>query len=297
MPVSQPRFVEEAHFTRERRHDSNREVPAWKPLPMGIPMEVNEPMEDAIQMDNFEDQGPIPMEVVSELESPAPEMPQLETVTVQPQHVFQRPSSVPVVRTTLPLSLVSRSNTSDSTSSQTRATKQTLPRDASVTDVIKSILASSKSPEKTDNKDSDRSVSSGNTSPSDRWPSDTRNTSSEGSTPSDHTDISLTESVDIQKQADEVVRVLQERGLLIKQKDQTDGPSNLGSAAGNKSEHQVLCSTCKKFKGRPCELKYISISPSCISKRLTMVQKAHEAARATIRLHVPNMSQDVRQQE
>ena len=57
------------------------------------------------------------------------------------------------------------------------------------------------------------------------------------------------------QEAPEVVKVIRERGYIV-QKDSThSGPANLGSAASNKSENQVTCQVCKKFKGRPCELK------------------------------------------
>ena len=61
-----------------------------------------------------------------------------------------------------------------------------------------------------------------------------------------------------EKKALEVLKILRDIGCLV-QKDlsHTPRPQNPGSAASNKSDHQVTCPTCKKFKGRPCELKYV----------------------------------------
>ena len=62
-----------------------------------------------------------------------------------------------------------------------------------------------------------------------------------------------------EKKALEVLKILHDIGCLV-QKDPSHSPKpqNPGSAASNKSENQVTCPTCKKFKGRPCELKYVS---------------------------------------
>jgi len=53
-----------------------------------------------------------------------------------------------------------------------------------------------------------------------------------------------------------VLKVLRDLGYIV-QKDPSHSPKiqNPGSIASNKSENQVTCQTCKKFKGRPCELK------------------------------------------
>jgi len=59
-----------------------------------------------------------------------------------------------------------------------------------------------------------------------------------------------------QKKALEVLKVLRELGYTV-QRDPSHSPKahNVGSAASNRSENQVTCQTCKRFKGRPCELK------------------------------------------
>ena len=64
-----------------------------------------------------------------------------------------------------------------------------------------------------------------------------------------------TKGDDDSQKALEVFKVIRELGYTV-QKDSThSGHANLGSAASNKNENQVTCQVCKKFKGRPCELK------------------------------------------
>lgn len=64
--------------------------------------------------------------------------------------------------------------------------------------------------------------------------------------------------LEVQKKALEVLKLLREAGFNV-QKDNTHSqkPHNQGSAASNRSENQVTCQTCKRFTGRPCELKYV----------------------------------------
>lgn len=59
-----------------------------------------------------------------------------------------------------------------------------------------------------------------------------------------------------QEKAVEVLKTLQKLGYII-QKDPKHTPriQNTGSVASNKSDNQVTCQVCKKFRGRPCELK------------------------------------------
>ena len=75
-----------------------------------------------------------------------------------------------------------------------------------------------------------------------------------------------------QKQAREVLKTLQQLGYTL-QKDPSHSPKtqNPGSAASNKSDNLVTCQTCKRFTGRPCELKYIS--PNVIASCLTRSRK------------------------
>jgi hypothetical protein len=62
------------------------------------------------------------------------------------------------------------------------------------------------------------------------------------------------------KAAEEIVKTVRDFGYTLKE-DLKEDPDlfpkilNLGSVAGNKSDKQVTCAVCKKFRGRPCELK------------------------------------------
>jgi hypothetical protein len=91
-----------------------------------------------------------------------------------------------------------------------------------------------------------------------------------------------------------VVRLLREHGFTI-QKDPNHSPKiqNAGSVASNKSEHKVTCQTCKKFKGRPCELKYVLPLPSN-AVIANESEKTHEASLAALRLHLPHLHQNLR---
>lgn len=59
-----------------------------------------------------------------------------------------------------------------------------------------------------------------------------------------------------EKKAREVLKTLHDLGYIV-QKDPSHSPKpqNPGSAASNKSDNLVTCPTCKRFTGRPCELK------------------------------------------
>lgn len=66
-----------------------------------------------------------------------------------------------------------------------------------------------------------------------------------------------------EKKALEFLKIISKLGFTVS-KDPAH-PSqkqhNVGSAASQRSENQVTCQTCKKFTGRPCELKYVLFSP------------------------------------
>jgi hypothetical protein len=63
---------------------------------------------------------------------------------------------------------------------------------------------------------------------------------------------------EVQRKALEVLNLLRAAGFNV-QKDTTYSPKphNQGSAASLRSENQVTCQKCKRFTGRPCELKYV----------------------------------------
>lgn len=61
-----------------------------------------------------------------------------------------------------------------------------------------------------------------------------------------------------EKKALEVLDIITKLGFTIsKDPSHASKQQNAGSAASHKSENQVTCQTCKKFTGRPCELKYV----------------------------------------
>jgi hypothetical protein len=78
----------------------------------------------------------------------------------------------------------------------------------------------------------------------------------EGSPPSD---AEITVS-DAQKVIEEIVKTIHNFGYTLHE-DRKEDPNpvpiilNSGSLAGKKSDKQVTCVVCKKFRGRPCELK------------------------------------------
>lgn len=58
-----------------------------------------------------------------------------------------------------------------------------------------------------------------------------------------------------QEKAVEVFKTLQKFGYIIQKDPNHTRKQNIGSVASNKSDKQVICQVCEKFKGRPCELK------------------------------------------
>ncbi|CAD6444423.1 5937cd55-9aab-4e35-9a5a-ab4f32212113 [Sclerotinia trifoliorum] len=58
-----------------------------------------------------------------------------------------------------------------------------------------------------------------------------------------------------QEKAVEVFKTLQKFGYIIQKDPNHTRKQNIGSVASNKSDNQVICQVCEKFKGRPCELK------------------------------------------
>lgn len=215
--------------------------------------------------------------------SPLPEVPQRDTV--QPGDIFQPPNRVPDTRISLDSVLLAPVGRRDTSMPQLdhsvsapapvkatcegKAPRQTLESaaDATLEEEIKSVLAGPHSPGGTTDRNTNHDLDQqnppvGKASPPESWPTDPNSATgsskgadspaSSGSSPS-----SIDDSKDFQVQKTlEVIRLLRERGYTI-QKDPNHCPKvqNAGSVAGNKSENQVTCLICKKFKGRPCELK------------------------------------------
>ncbi|PQE33012.1 C2H2 type zinc finger domain protein [Rutstroemia sp. NJR-2017a WRK4] len=127
--------------------------------------------------------------------------------------------------------------------------------DAALTEVIRTALA--------DVKDvSDVSASplgrkflpNGRSSSADSCRSMQEENSSAVSDQLSNTTVSKEDSL-AQDKAIEVLKTLHKLGYIIQKCPSPPRTQNPGSVAGNKSENQVTCPTCKKFKGRPCELK------------------------------------------
>ncbi|CAG8949971.1 hypothetical protein HYFRA_00004303 [Hymenoscyphus fraxineus] len=78
------------------------------------------------------------------------------------------------------------------------------------------------------------------------------------SSPSAVSDTDVTESEELKK-AEEILKTIRHLGYTL-QKDPSRSPKiqNQGSAASNKSEKKVTCKVCKRFQGRPCELRYVT---------------------------------------
>lgn len=122
--------------------------------------------------------------------------------------------------------------------------------------------------ERTRNQDPERSsLPNGRISSRDAWSANTLPATSNA------TGQHLTKDADIQSgdtskdfdaknKAVEVLNIIRKLGFTVS-KDLTQAPKvqNPGSAASNKSENQVTCDICQKFRGRPCEMKYILLLP------------------------------------
>jgi hypothetical protein len=62
------------------------------------------------------------------------------------------------------------------------------------------------------------------------------------------------------KVVEEIVKTIHNFGYILQDDSRENSNTNpiilnLGSLAGKKSDKQVICALCKKFRGRPCELK------------------------------------------
>ena len=99
-----------------------------------------------------------------------------------------------------------------------------------------------------------------------------------------------------QEKAREVLKTLQELGFTV-QKDPGHSVKlqNPGSAASNKSDKVVTCQTCKRFTGRPCELKYVF--PCSFSIMSNKLQKTHETSLSALWLHIHDLQQNLWQQK
>lgn len=108
-------------------------------------------------------------------------------------------------------------------------------------------------------------------------------------------DVDSTDA-DVEKKALEILKTIRDHyRILEKEPSHSPKPHNTGSVASNKSTNQVTCPTCKKFTGRPCELKYVASYSG--NHLLTTVQETHETSRAALWLHLLDLQQDLWEQE
>jgi hypothetical protein len=276
-PILEPprpsKAVIQEGLARQRRPE-----PAWK-LPL-YP-EVIEPSQDLIAPKASQLEMPDPKATIQEEKRLPSEASQQDPVqdTVQPFDVFRPNGRIHEPRIALdvllaPAGLNDSANqkpdgviphSASKTSPQGKTPKQNevSAGDATLTEAIKTALAGAKISNLSDDRahhDLERSsLPNGKVSPRGSWPGGLNAAMS--STKGSHGHINPTappseEDAQAQKKALEVLKVIRDLGYIV-QKDPSHSPKiqNPGSIASNKSENQVTCQICKKFKGRPCELK------------------------------------------
>ncbi|TEY34084.1 hypothetical protein BOTCAL_0651g00020 [Botryotinia calthae] len=128
--------------------------------------------------------------------------------------------------------------------------------DATITRIIRTALAEAKKPSDVGVLPIGRKVlPNRKSSPADSWGSSTDKAACLLDELNSSTSSTTDDSLD-QEKVVEVLKTLQKLGYIIqKDSNHTSRIQNTGSVASNKSENQVTCEVCKKFKGRPCELK------------------------------------------
>ncbi len=227
----------------------------------------------------FENKSPIPEEKFPQSEDPP--------ATVQPLEVFPASAQIPETKITLHSPIRTPSHNIDPAlkapeqarsrvSPQGKTARQNSATDATLTEVIQKALAganisdpptgrrnpeskrSSLPNEKISSRDAYAAVP--NAAMSFRGAHGLNNST-------DAPSVDASADLEAQKKAVEVLKIIRNLGFTVS-KDPTQAPKvqNPGSAASNKSENQVTCQVCERFKGRPCELKY------AISSYLTHVR-------------------------
>jgi hypothetical protein len=274
-----PTLPEPSRTMKAIIHDTqsgHKPEPDWKPL---YP-EIIEPSQDLIAP-----KGPqldyVDSKVGTTNENAPPEIP--HQGTVQPLEVFPtqghiHESRIPLENVLTPAgqSNIAITKTEPASpqsvlrgSAQGKATRQNQVSAAEATlQVIKTALAEANiadaSPDRITNQDPDRNyLPNGRVSSRDAWPAGPNSALSPSKGVNGHikprdppSPEEEARDCEAQKKALEVLKVIRDLGYTV-QKDPSHSPKthNVGSAASNRSEHQVICQTCKKFKGRPCELK------------------------------------------
>ncbi|KAF7870534.1 hypothetical protein EAF04_004278 [Stromatinia cepivora] len=127
--------------------------------------------------------------------------------------------------------------------------------DAVITEAIRTALAEVKNSSNVGALPMGRKVlPNGKSSSDDSWGS----TTGKGACLLDELNKSISSTKDDsldQEKAVEVFKTLQKLGYIIQKDPNHTRKQNTGSVASNKSDNQVICQVCEKFKGRPCELK------------------------------------------
>jgi hypothetical protein len=260
-------------------HDTlprDKPQPDWKPFHP----EVVEPSQD-LTAPKGPQLGFVESDMATANENSPAEVPRQETI--QPLKVFPIQGRIhenripldtvlaPAGQTNLPITKIEPASPQSVSrgSAPGKALRQNAVSAADATlDVIKTALAKANindaSPDRVMNQEPDRIyLPNGRISSRDSWPAGPNSamTASKGGNstikprdaPSPEEEARDSEA---QKKALEVLKIIHGLGYTV-QKDPSHSPKphNVGSAASNRSENQVICPTCKKFKGRPCELK------------------------------------------
>lgn len=215
--------------------------------------------------------------VPPEERTPNPEV--CSTNTVQPLEVFRPPTDLSENKFTLQ-SVLAPADSADSANEisdpspnhapkldeQGKATRQNSvsATDPALTEVIRTALSGAGIADLANDRASHRdqkrnSLPNGKTTPGNSWQHVPNEENSSRGKAASH--INLLDTPQPDKEIDEsqvqkVLKTLADAGYTVR-RDPSYSPKvqNTGSVAGNKSDKQLVCETCRKFKGRRCELK------------------------------------------
>lgn len=230
--------------------------------------------EDSVSPKSYVSKVSIPEEHSPQFEEPQP-------ATVQPLEVFPAPAEILNTRITLASLVLPPTHNIDPSLNDSEHTRPSrmLPRvslqvkapkpnpvsaaDVTLTEVIQKALAgasiSDLSPEHS--RDSERSSLPSSRITSTAWPLNTTVATSNRADPNDAANNPDAPSAEHLKKAAEVLKIIRDLGFIVsKDPAHASKLQNPGSAASNKSENQVTCQQCKRFRGRPCELRYEPLS-------------------------------------
>lgn len=268
-PMRRPETT--APYIKDSPPGPGNSPPVWKPMIR----DVVEPSQNITTsreppMDAFEFKASSPVE-----RSPLPDG--VQRVTVKPLEVFPRGRfTLDSIHSAQAGSSDTNNNVSEHSKSNPqsdthlgKAARQTQAlvsaADAAITEVIKTALASKIPTSDTSERMHTRGVISREKSKLEShasWPSSSTKLIKSAHTI--HSALSTDAELLAEKKAVEVLNLLRDSGYTISiSKDRASSKPllNPGSAASNKSQNQETCQKCKRFRGRPCELKYVKHSP------------------------------------